>query len=126
MPRNQAEYELHKAVVEWLGWVKPDVVFFHPYNGAYMSKATAGKGKALGVLPGVADLVFVLKGGLVGFIELKAHRGSKRKLSQRQAAFGCDVTELGAEYAIARSIEEVEDTLKAWGVTFAHARGRAA
>ena len=59
MPRrNSPEYELHKAVIEWLGWAKPDCVYFHPYNGAYMSKATAGKGKALGVLPGVADLVF--------------------------------------------------------------------
>ena len=121
MPRNQAEYELHKNVVEWLRWQKPDCVWFHPYNGAYMSKATAGKGKALGVLPGVADLVFVLPGGRVGFIELK---GPKTPLNLNQKIFLNDVQMLGAPYAVARSIEEVESTLKAWGVTFAHARGR--
>ena len=113
---------LHRSVIEWLGWVKPDCVYFHPYNGAYMSKATAGKGKALGVLPGVADLVFVLPGGFVGFIELK---GPKTPLNLNQKIFLNDVQMLGALYAVARSIEEVEGTLKAWGVTFAHARGRA-
>ena len=123
MPRNQAEYELHKNVVEWLLWQKPDCVWFHPYNGAYMSKATAGKGKALGVLPGVADLVFVLPGGRVGFIELKA---PGRKLSDNQIAFVGAVVRLDAFYVMACSIEDVQRTLKAWGVTFAHARGRAA
>jgi hypothetical protein len=124
MPRrNNPEYELHKAVVEWLGWVKPDCVFFHPYNGAYMSKATAGKGKALGVLPGVADLVFVLPGGKVRFIELKAPKGV---LSDNQKAFRDNVRDLGCRYAVARSIEDVSGRLEAWGVTFGQARGRAA
>ena len=90
-----------------------------------MSKATAGKGKALGVLPGVADLVFVLKGGRVGFIELKAPKG-RATLTHTQIDFGLNVTELGAFYDTARSIENVQRTLKSWGVTFAHARGRAA
>ena len=129
MPRNQAEYELHKNVVEWLLWQKPDCVWFHPYNGAYMSKATAGKGKALGVLPGVADLVFVLLGDAyygwakVAFIELKAPGQS---VSAVQKTFAADVDRLGAPYAVAHTIEEVQGILKAWGVTFAHARGRAA
>ena len=125
MPRNQAEYELHTAVIEWLAWVKPDCLYFHPYNGAYMSKATAGKGKALGVLPGVADLVFVLPGGRVGFIELKAPKG-RATLTHTQIDFGLNVTELGAFYDTGRSIEDVRRTLKTWGVTFAHARGQAA
>ena len=121
--RNQPEYELHKAVVEWLGWVKPNCIFFHPYNGAYMSKATAGKGKALGVLSGVADLVFVLPGGRVGFIELK---GPRKYLSANQKVFRADVRRLDAMYFVAWTIEDVERTLKSWGVTFSQARGRAA
>ena len=121
--RNQAEYDLHKNVVEWLRWQKPDCVWFHPYNGASMSKATAGKGKALGVLPGVADLVFVLPGGKVGFIELKV---LEEGLSDNQKAFRDAVLGLGAFYLVALSIEDVQTFLKAWGVTFTHARGRAA
>ena len=124
MPRrNNPEYELHKAVIEWLGYAKPDCLYFHPYNGAYMSKATAGKGKALGVLPGVADLVFVLPGGQSEYIALKGPRAS---LSDNQRRFRDDVCDLGAWHAVARSIEDVQGTLKAWGVRFAHARGRAA
>ena len=114
---------LHRSVIEWLGWVKPDVVFFHSYNGAYMSKATAGRGKAMGVLPGVADLVFVLPGGKVGFIELKV---LEEGLSDNQKAFHDNVRKLGASTTVARSIEGVQTILKSWGVTFAHARGRAA
>ena len=123
VPRNQTEYELHKNVVEWLRWQKPDCVWFHVYNGAYMSKATAGKGKALGVLPGVADLVFVLKGGGVGFIELKAPKGL---LTDKQIEFGLKIVSLGAGFATARSIEDVQKSLKSWGVTFTGIRGRAA
>ena len=121
MLRNQAEYELHKNVVEWLRWQKPDCVWFHVYNGAYMSKATAGRGKAMGVLPGVADLVFVLAGGKVGFIELKV---LEEGLSDNQKAFHDNVRKLGASTTVARSIEGVQTILKSWGVTFAHARER--
>ena len=125
MPRKPPSPEelLHRSVIEWLGWVKPDCVYFHPYNGAFMSKATAGKGKALGVLPGVADLVFVLAGGRVGFIELKI---SGERLSPSQEDFHNNVRKLGASTTVARSIEGVQEILKDWGVTFAHARGRAA
>ena len=127
MPRKPPGPEelLHRSVIEWLGWVKPNCLYFHPYNGAYMSKATAGKGKALGVLPGVADLVFVLPGGRVRFIELKAPKGV---LNDSQKAFRDNVRDLGCRYTVARSIEDVSQILEAWGVTFAHAhaRGRAA
>ena len=123
MSHNQPEYELHKAVIEWLGWVKPDCLYFHPYNGAYMSKATAGKGKALGVLPGVADLVFVLPGGRVGIIELKA---PGKHLSDYQRACRDGVTRASSLYAVAHSQAAVRGILRTWGVTFPHTRGRAA
>ena len=121
--KNRPEELLHRSVIEWLQWQKPNCLWFHPYNSGYRTKAEAGIGKALGVLPGVADLVFVLPGGRVGFIELK---GPKTPLNLNQKIFLNDVQMLGAAYAVARSIEEVQGTLKAWGVTFAHARGRAA
>ena len=124
MPRrDNPEEQLQRAVIEWLGWVKPDCVYFFVNNGAHLSKAQAGKAIGLGVLPGVGDLVFVLLGGRVGFIELKAEGAY---LSPVQRDFSVKVQALGAWYALARSIEDVEGTLKAWGVTFAHGRGRAA
>ena len=120
MPRrDNPEEQLQRAVVEWLRWTKPDVVWFFVNNGARLSKAQAGKAIGLGVLPGVADLAFVLPGGQAAFIELKV-KGTY--LSAVQRDFSTKVQALGAWYALARSIEDVEGTLKAWGVTFAHGR----
>ena len=121
--RNNPEEQLQRTIVEWLRWTKPNCVWFFVNNGARLSKAQAGIAKAMGVLPGVADLVFVLSGGRVGFIELKAPKGL---LTDKQIQFGLDVVALGAFYQTARSIEEVQGTLRTWGVTFGQARGRAA
>ena len=126
MPRrDNPEEQLQRAVVEYLRRTRPDCVWFFVNNGARLSKAQAGKAIGTGVLPGVADLVFVLPGGRVGFIELKAPKG-RATLTHTQIDFGLNVTELGAFYDTGRSIEDVRRTLKTWGVTFAHARGRAA
>ena len=124
MPRrDNPEEQLQRAVVEWLGWVKPACVYFFVNNGARLSKAQAGKAIGLGALPGVADLAFTLPGGQSAYIELKAEGAY---LSPVQRDFSTKVQALGAWYALARSIEDVEGTLKGWGVTFAHGRGRAA
>lgn len=124
MPRrNNPEEQLQRAVVEYLRWTKPNCVWFFVNNGARLSKAQAGKAIGLGVLPGVADLVFVLPGGHVGFIELKT---PGNYLTPKQKAFRDDVLRLGARYAYAYSHEEVVTILRTWGVTFAHTRGRAA
>ena len=120
MPRrDNPEEQLQRTVVAWLRWQKPDCVWYFVNNGARLSKAQAGKAIGMGVLPGVGDLVFVLLGGRVGFIELKAEAAY---LSAVQRDFSTKVQALGAWYALARSIEDVEGTLKAWGVTFAHGR----
>lgn len=124
MPRrNNPEEQLQRAVVEYLRWTKPNCVWFFVNNGARLSKAQAGKAIGLGVLPGVADLVFVLPGGRVGFIELKA---PGKYLTKVQITFRDNVLGLGGFYLVACSIEDVECFLKGWGVTFAHAPGRAA
>ena len=121
--RNNPEEQLQRTIVEWLRWTKPDCVWFFVNNGARLSKAQAGIAKAMGVLPGVADLVFVLPGGRVGFIEVKA---PGKHLSIAQKAFAASVEKLGAQYDQAWSIGDVQDIFKTWGVTFGQARGRAA
>lgn len=121
--RNNPEEQLQRAIVEWLRWMKPDVVWFFVNNGAHLSKSQAGKAKAMGVLPGVADLAFVLRGGQAAFIELKA---PGKYLTQVQKVFALNASNHGAWCAVARSIEDVERHLKNWHVTFGQARGRAA
>ena len=109
---RRPEEKLQRQVVTWLQWVKPACLWWHCPNGGARSKAEAGIFKAMGVKAGVADLCFVLDGGKAAFIELKA---DKRKLSDSQELFAAEVTGRGAYHATARSIEDVDGILRAWG-----------
>src|SRR5262245_52641747 len=87
---NRKEIELHIQLVSMLGWcLKPNVIYRHYPAGELRDKRSAGKLKAMGVLPGSADLEFFWDGGTDGFralfLEFKRPGG---KLSVEQAAFG--------------------------------------
>ncbi len=97
---------LRRTVVQWLEYTKPDGEWFH------LPDAAPPAGEAPGVNARVADLVFVLPGGRVGFIEL----GSEGRPSAARRAFSERVRGLGARYAEAHSIEEVARILRTWGL----------
>ena len=88
------------------------VIWFHPANGESRSARTGAKLKAMGVRKGVADMVIVLPGGHVCFLELKTPKGSTKP---EQRAFRDDCERIGAPYAIARTSAEVEHVLRGWG-----------
>ena len=67
----------------------------------------------MGVLPGVADLVFILPGEQAAFIELKSPTGRQ---STAQKAFQTAVEARGCAYVVCRSIDDVRVTLDGWGV----------
>lgn len=90
----------------------PGVIWFHPPNGEARSGRTGAKLKAMGVRPGVADIVIVLPGGKAAFLELKTDKGS---LSNAQLSFLDLCAANGAPYVVAKSPEDVEATLRAWG-----------
>lgn len=124
MKRRQPEAELQKAVVKYIRYAAPHILFLHPANGGYRTKAEAGIFKAMGVLPGVADLLLFYEGKSYGSkspsgyfmecaaIELKAGKGTQ---TEHQKAFMHKWTALGGNYAICRSISEVEAALRDWG-----------
>lgn len=74
--------------------------------------------KALGVKAGVSDLHFAWAFGAsrqfpaFGVIELKAGTNTE---TDEQERFGKDMIALGHTYAVCRSVEEVERTLREWG-----------
>lgn len=104
---SHPELKLHISVVAQIRRCAPDVLFFHVPNGGYiLDKRQVAKLKAQGLLPGAPDLVFVIPGGEVGFIELKAEGGT---LTPAQEEFQGRCIELGARYVVARSPEEVFD-----------------
>ena len=109
---NQEEHNIQCACVRWFNYQWPEYrgLLFAVPNGGARSKATAGKLKAEGVVPGVADLILLVPflqecvqyfNGLC--IEMKTSKG---KQSQEQKDWECKVMEQGYEYRVIRSLDE--------------------
>lgn len=101
---DPGELALHIALVARLRReLCDDVIMYHVPNGEHRDNRTAAKLKAMGVLPGVADLVFNWPGGFL-YLELKAPdrtlSAAQRKFKARVELFG------GRHYAVAHSINE--------------------
>lgn len=106
---------LQREVVDHLRRRGRGFLFFAvPNQRGTRSRAEMGVLWAMGVRAGVADLVFVLAGGRVRFIELKAPKNFEQ--SDDQVQFEVDMLLLDAPYLICRSLAEVEGALAAWGV----------
>lgn len=84
---------------------------FHPANGGKRSMSEAVEFQGMGLLPGVADLVFVRRDGMAFFLEVKTPKG---RLSDVQEEFQADVLNTEAGYAVARSVLEAERALLDW------------
>jgi VRR-NUC domain len=91
---------------------RKDVLYWHTPNGELRDKRAAAKLKAMGVLPGVSDLVFVwtenerLK---ILFLELKAPR---RTLSEDQIAFGLAALQVGCVFECADNVDDAVSILQ--------------
>ena len=104
------ESTLHIQLVAMLRWcLRPDVIMRHVPNGEHRDPRTAAKLKAMGVLPGSADLEFHWAEIDVGKHRRMLHLELKvpgRKMSEAQAAFALAMKLLGDEYHLARTIDE--------------------
>jgi hypothetical protein len=113
-----SELQLQISLIEHLKYrARPGVVYFHVPNGEERDKRVAAKLKAMGVLPGVSDLVFVWlddSGHLHNlYLELKAR---KRTMSPEQLVFCDRVTDAGAQYAYVDNIDDALRLLRAHGL----------
>lgn len=112
---KRPEQALHIEVAKYLALAIPDLTYFHvPNSSGNRGPGLGGIMKAMGVRPGVPDFCFVLPHGAAAFIELKAGKG---KLSPSQQAFKASLP-LGALWAEARSIAEVQEILERWLTPF--------
>jgi hypothetical protein len=116
------EVAMQIQLVSLLRWcLRPDVIMRHVPNGELRDKRTAAKLKAMGVLAGSADLEFFWK-------EIDESEGETRKYfralflelklpgksaTDAQIEFALAMRLLGAEFAVARSIDEAIAELKA-------------
>ena len=101
------EQAIHQAAVSYLRLLENmgELMFLHPANGGFRSKAEAGIFKSLGVKAGAPDLIILLPGGRCAFIEIKAPGGY---LSASQRAFRNTAENLGFPFAECRAVDEVE------------------
>ncbi len=111
---DPSEHKLQSKLVDILpGLMKPGVVCMAIANGSLRHPRVAIKLKDEGVLPGAPDLVFVMKGGRVAWLEMKKGKG---RSSDVQLGFHARLKRLGHSIGVAHSIEEALDYLKKTGV----------
>lgn len=117
---REEEHNIQVACVRWfnLQWPEYRGLLFAVPNGGARSKATAGKLKAEGVVPGVADLILLVPktdlvnvNGFVGIlprynalcIEMKTEKGHQ---SPEQMEWQRKVESHGYKYAVCHSLDE--------------------
>lgn len=107
------EDKLQSECVKWFRYQYPKLkqLLFHVPNGGKRNKVTAQIFKAMGVVPGVADLILLAprKGYGALCIEMKTPSGDQ---SPSQREWEKDVIAAGNKYALCRSFDEFEKTIK--------------
>ena len=116
---HQEEHNLQCACVKWFAYQHPELqgLLFAVPNGSYRTKATAGKLKAEGVVPGVADLILLVPHIPEGCrymwhalcIEMKAKTGRQ---SPEQGLWQLKVEKYGYKYAVCRSLDDFINTIE--------------
>jgi hypothetical protein len=100
MTENQLQAQIFQF--HWNNVKTERGLLFHVNNKARNSIEGA-KFKAMGVIAGVSDLIYLKPGGLPILIELKIDKGSQ---SSEQKKWELLVRSAGYQYAICRSLED--------------------
>ena len=99
-----SEHRLQTALCDYLMLAaRPELHWFAIPNGEKRHIRVAQRLKNEGVRRGSPDLVFMLPGGKVGWLEMKAAKG---RLQPEQEAFRDKALSLGHSWAVAKTIEE--------------------
>ena len=112
-PRDQPEARLQRAVYQHMkiNGTKGAICFAVP-NGLKSDGRHVNRMKALGLLPGVSDLIILFEGKAY-CLELKA-KGGHQTDSQMSFQAACEAT--GVPYEVADNIEQAICILRTWGV----------
>lgn len=120
--RNTPEEDLQRTVADYLNIIAPMRGFWwsHIAHGGGRTKAEAGIFKAMGLKPGIGDILIIDSAAppnpettLVYWIELKA---KGRGQSDAQIAFQETMEGHSCEYAVCWSLEHVILVLENWGL----------
>jgi hypothetical protein len=110
---RQSEFQLQADIVALLRkYRRPDWRFWHTPNGEIRDPRTAAKLKAMGVLPGVPDLLLLAPDGSLRCLECKAHGG---RLSDEQEDFRTFCIAREIPYVTAFKIDDALAAFREWG-----------
>lgn len=115
-PYRSLELPIHRSILSYLRLALPRAVTHHsPQNfgvkGPDIARAVA-LAKSMGMVPGWPDLITIADGKVYAW-EVKAEGGIT---SDAQKAVGAAMQANGAHWAVVRSIDDVRDYLREWGV----------
>jgi hypothetical protein len=114
---DDPEHKLQVAVATYLKWALPDdVLSTASMAGARMGHTTRAKARAAGQTRGWPDIMLMPTDGVCRFIELKAPDNGTLTAEQRGFRDHCARSNRMV-WALARSLEEVERALIAFGIT---------
>lgn len=108
-----SETQLQISLVQHLKLLgRKGLLYFHPASGGLRTKSEAAKFKAMGVVPGIPDLIMLYAGKTYG-LELKTKRGV---VSADQRAMLDAFRSAGAFAEVAHGIDEALAILNRWGL----------
>ncbi len=109
--RAAPEQQLHKAVANYLRVALSPPAFFTTFPSGGGGKARGGQLKAMGLMPGMPDILVFWPDCVAG-IELKA--GSSVSPAQKAAHKAFNL--VNVDIAICKSVDDVDLVLAFWGV----------
>jgi hypothetical protein len=113
-PPPPLEFQLQIAIMGHFRWRKaPGWKGFHTANGEKRDKRTGAKLKAMGVEPGVPDLVFIAPNARAHFLEIK-RRGERILPDSPQDLFRQHAELFGWPWAWADDLNEALSILEGW------------
>lgn len=115
--RDNEEHKIQVAIIRYLDTVLPTTIKAVAVSNNPRSKITGAMEKARGMRKGFPDIL--LTGAFHGLLEVK-REGSYLRPEQRNWRDWC--VEQQVPYAVVRSVDDVRETLEAWGI---HTRGAA-
>lgn len=119
-PQEASEWDIHTSVVQHLRLRgRKDMVWWHTPNEGERGASECAYLKALGMLPGVPDLLLVADGKLYA-LEIKTKHGH---VSADQRAVMDALAAAGAATAVARGIDDAVGCLDRWGLLATPCRG---
>ncbi len=106
---KKSEDRIQQECYRWFHNTYPALrgLLFHVPNGGKRDGREAKKLKTMGVVPGVADLIFLYNGNCY-LIELKNEKGIQ---SPTQKKWQKTVTENGFDYYIVRNLDEFKELI---------------